>query len=119
MSGKPQAELEPLGRRIRALRGNLTQIEAAERADISSATWQHLELAKHRANSRTLKRISRAFGGSDWESLWKELMELSTPTVPLEERFTNEELDRLAVRLAPFLAEALVPELERLLSRRK
>ena len=109
-----------LAKRVRSLRGLHTQREAAEIAEISQATFQNIELGKNKSpHQLTLKRIARGFGGSDWEKLWRELMEYAHPVAPLDERLTNQELDRLSRRLAPVLAKELLPELERLLKRLK
>ena len=98
----------PIGRRLRELRGGLTQAQAAERAGITKAAWQLIETGKtQNPSSRTLKGIAKAFGVS-FDSLYAYVDRL-----PSVERFTDEELDRLAVRLAPFVADRIIEFLER------
>lgn len=92
---------ERLAARLRALRGALTQDQAAARAGISGNTWQNLERAVTRANPSTVQRIAAGFE-IDYEELWGYVVDL-----PLHERFTDEELDRLAARLAPLIADRL------------
>ena len=91
-----------LAERLRALRAGLTQGQAAAQAGIAVRTWQKLEYAEHRAQPMTLQRIAQGFAVS-FDDLW----DLVVDQRPLEERFTDEELNRLAVRLAPLIAEHL------------
>lgn len=98
----------PIGRKLRELRGGLTQKEADARAGLSDNTWQRIELGvTTRPSMKTKKRISAAFG-IDYDELNSYV-----EAVPNVERMTNEELDRLAQRLAPFLADRLIEYLER------
>jgi transcriptional regulator with XRE-family HTH domain len=90
-----------LASHLRALRGHLTQQEACVQAGISLATWQNLERGNTRAQPATLRRIAEGF---DVEP--RELYDLVSDT-PIDERFTDEELDRLAERLAPLIARRL------------
>mgnify|MGYP000750583080 CR=1 FL=1 len=92
---------ERLATRLKALRGALTQEQAAARAGISGNTWQNLERAVTRANPSTVQRIAQGFD-LDYDELWSYVVD-----TPLHERFTDEELDRLAARLAPLLAARL------------
>lgn len=96
-SDKPGSKL--LADKLRELRGGMTQPEAALKAKISLKTWQNLE-EQEVANPwpTTLRKIAEAFG-LDADELWS----YSDPR-PLVERFSDEELDRLAARLAPLLA---------------
>ena len=97
-----------IGRRLKELRGGLTQAEAAQRAGITKAAWQLIETGKtQHPSSKTLKGIAQAFG-VDFDELYGYVDRL--PTV---ERFTDEELDRLAVRLAPFVADRIIEFLKR------
>jgi len=90
-----------LAARLKQLRGGLTQNQAAERATISGATWQHLERALVRPQPITLQRIATGFG-IDYIELWSYVDDRT-----LSERFSDEELDRLALRLAPLIAQHL------------
>lgn len=90
-----------LAARLKALRGALTQTEAAARAGVSHGTWQNLERAIGRPQPATVRKIALGFGES-FDSLWSYVED-----TPLVERFTDEELDRLARRLAPLLAQYL------------
>jgi len=98
---KPQNGSERLAERLKSLRGALTQDQAAARADISENTWMNLELAHTRAQPRTIQRIARGFE-VDYDELWSYVVD-----TPLHERFSDEELDRLAARLAPLIADRL------------
>ena len=97
------------------MRGALSQDEAAARARISRATWQNAELQLRRPWSKNLRSIAVAFGGKNWEELHQELFQLSHGMPEPITRLSDEELDRLATRLAPILAE----ELDRFQQRRK
>lgn len=90
-----------LAAHLKSLRGGLTQAEAGARAGVSPNTWQNLERAKFRPQPSTLRRIADGFNVS-YEDLWSYFEDR-----PLAERFTDAELDRLARRLAPMLAEYL------------
>jgi transcriptional regulator with XRE-family HTH domain len=90
-----------LAGQLRTLRGHLTQEEAAGVAGISLQTWQNLERAKTRAQPATLRRIAEGFDVDQ-----RELYDLVSDT-PVDERFTDEELDRLAARLAPMISRRL------------
>lgn len=107
MSKEANPDLQPFAARLRSLRGGLTQDEAASRAGVNPATWQNAELAKNRPWPKTLRAISVAFGGKDHEALYDELHELAHGRPEPFQRLTDEEVDRFARRLAPFLAEAL------------
>ena len=89
---------ERLATKLRSLRGGITQADAAQRAGISEATWQNLERAVTRGQPSTLRRIADGFGMT-FEELWSYV-----ENRPLAERFTPEELDKLAKRLAPLIA---------------
>jgi transcriptional regulator with XRE-family HTH domain len=90
-----------LANRLRSLRGGLTQTEAALRCGINSGTWQNLERAVGRPQPATVRRIAQGFS-EPFDALWAYVED-----TPLEERFTDEELDRLARRLAPMIAQYL------------
>lgn len=92
---------ERLADRLVALRGGLTQTEAALRAGISHGTWQNLERQKVRAQPMTLRRIADGFAIS-YDELWSYVED-----TPLSERFSDAELDALARRLAPLIAQYL------------
>lgn len=92
---------ERFAARLRALRGGLTQTEAAVRCGISHGTWQNLERAIGRPQPATVRRVAEGFG-EPFDDLWSYVED-----TPLQERFTDEELDRLARRLAPMLAQYL------------
>lgn len=88
-----------LGRRLRELRGPRTQAQAAVFAGVDLRTWQKLEIGEvQHPKGTTLRKIAEAFE-IDLNDLWNLL-----DTTPLAERFSDEELDRLAARLAPLLA---------------
>lgn len=93
---------ERLAERLRSLRGSLSQQQAAEQAGISHGTWQNLERAITRAQPLTLKRIANGFA-VDYDELWSYVVE----NKPVDERFTDAELERLAARLAPMIARHL------------
>lgn len=88
-----------LADKLRELRGPLSQPEAAIRSGVSPKTWQNIEnqMVDHPWPS-TLRKIADAFG-VDADELWA-----LQDARPLVERFSDEELDRLAARLAPLLA---------------
>lgn len=99
---------ERLAQRLRNLRGSLTQEQAAIQADMSLSTWQNYERCKSRAQPALLRRISKGFGVS-----FDELWELATTSPqPVDERFTDAELERLAARLAPMIARHLKRQLD-------
>lgn len=91
-----------LADKLRELRGPLSQAEAAIKAGISLRTWQNIErqLVDHPWPA-TLRKIASAFD-TDPDELWA-----LQDARPLVERFSDEELDRLASRLAPLLAHHL------------
>jgi len=91
-----------LAERLRAMRAGLTQQQAAMQADVNLRTWQNLEHAKTRAQPVTVQRIAKGFA-VDFDDLWGLVVDQR----PLEERFTDEELNRLAARLAPMIAAHL------------
>jgi transcriptional regulator with XRE-family HTH domain len=91
-----------LAERLRAMRAGLTQQQAAMQADVNLRTWQNLEHAKTRAQPVTVQRIAKGFAVS-FDDLWALVVDQR----PLEERFTDEELNRLAARLAPMIAAHL------------
>jgi transcriptional regulator with XRE-family HTH domain len=91
-----------LAERLRAMRAGLTQQQAAMQADVNLRTWQNLEHAKTRAQPVTVQRIAKGFAVS-FDDLWALVVDQR----PLEERFTDEELNRLAARLAPMIAQHL------------
>jgi transcriptional regulator with XRE-family HTH domain len=88
-----------LAERLRAMREGLTQQQAAMQAGVNLRTWQNLEHAKTRAQPVTVQRIAEGFAVS-FDDLWNLVVDQR----PLEERFTDEELNRLASRLAPMIA---------------
>lgn len=92
---------ERLAARLKQLRGGLTQSQAGERAGISGNTWQNLERGMVRPQPITLQRIATGFG-IEYSELWSYVDDQ-----PLVERFSDEELDRLALRLAPLIAQHL------------
>jgi len=98
---------ERLAQRLRNLRGSLTQEQAAVQADISLSTWQNIERRKTRGQPAILRRISKGFAVS-----FDELWELAGTTQPVDERFTDAELERLAARLAPMIARHLKRQLD-------
>ena len=98
---------ERLATRLRNLRGSLTQEEAARQAKISFGTWQNLERCKTRGQPMTLRRIADGFG-VDYNELW----EMVAGPQPVDERFTDAELERLAARLAPMIARHLKRQLD-------
>jgi transcriptional regulator with XRE-family HTH domain len=100
-SGANKQGSERLAARLRSLRGHLTQQEACVVAGISLATWQNLERGNTRAQPATLRRIAEGFDVDQ-----RELYDLVSDT-PVDERFTDAELDRLAERLAPLIARRL------------
>jgi len=103
-----QPELAKFAKRIRALRGTLTQAQAAQRAGCSERTWQNYERQLTKPRPDQIRFIAGAFGPSDPKAMFEELHSLAYgPMLELEDRFTDAELDRLAARLAPFLAEYL------------
>lgn len=105
---KEASNTTAIGRRLKDLRGGLTQAEAAERAGITKAAWQLIETGKtQHPSSKTLKGIAQAFS-VDFDDLYAYVDRL-----PSAERFTDEELDRLAVRLAPFVADRIIEYLKR------
>ena len=112
---KKDPELKPFADKLKSLRGALSQEEAAHRAGISRATWQNAELQVRRPWTKNLRSIAKAFGGKNWEELHEELFRLSHGMPEPITRLSDEELDRLATRLAPILAE----EMNRLQQRRK
>ena len=71
------------------------------RAGISHGTWQNLERCIGRPQPATVRRIAEGFGET-FDELWSYVED-----TPLVERFSDEELDRLARRLAPLLAQYL------------
>jgi transcriptional regulator with XRE-family HTH domain len=87
-----------LAAKLRELRGDLTQWDAATKAGVSPGTWQNIERQVTRAQGITLKRISDGFGVPI-----EELRDL-TDDSEIVQRFTDEELQRLAERLAPMIA---------------
>ncbi|MEI6446490.1 MAG: helix-turn-helix transcriptional regulator [Actinomycetes bacterium] len=96
-----------IGRRLKQLRGGLTQKEAAARVGLHYSTWQKIELGvTARPEAKNIRAIATGFG-VDYDELWSYVDRLPAP-----ERFTDEELDRLAIRLAPLLADRL-NEIER------
>ena len=97
----PKPGSTKLAAKLRALRGPLTQQEAAHVAKISFKTWENLERRNTRAQPATLRRIAEGF---DIDA--RELYDLISDT-PVDERFTDKELDRLAERLAPLIARRL------------
>jgi len=90
-----------LAARLKQLRGGLTQFQAGERAGIAGTTWQNLERSMVKPQPITLQRIANGFG-IEYAELWSYVDDQ-----PLVERFTDEELDRLAMRLAPLIAQHL------------
>ena len=98
---------ERLAKRLRNLRGSLTQEQAAVQADISLSTWQNIERCKTRGQPAILRRISKGFAVS-FEDLW----DLAAAPQPVDERFTDAELERLAARLAPMIARHLKRQLD-------
>jgi transcriptional regulator with XRE-family HTH domain len=98
----------PISKRLRALRGGLTQHEAEARAGLSSNSWQRIELGTtKRPTPKTIRKIAEAFN-VDFDELWSYV-----DVLPTIERFTDEELDRLARRLAPFLGDQIIQYLKR------
>lgn len=98
----------PIGRKLRDLRGALTQAQAAERAGITKEAWQLIESGKTKTPApKTLQGIARAFNEDP------DVLANFVYLMPEAQRFTDEELDRLAVRLAPLLAERLTEIQER------
>ena len=98
---------ERLAQRLRSLRGSLSQQQAAAQAGISAGTWQNLERCETRAQPLTLKRIADGFA-VEYDELWSYVVE----NKPVDERFTDAELGRLAVRLAPMIARHLRHQLD-------
>jgi len=98
---------QKLAERLRAMRGGLTQEQAAAQGDVSLRTWQNYEHAKNRAQPAQVQRIARGFA-VDFDELW----DLVEEQRPLNERFTDQELERLAVRLAPMIAAHLRRQLD-------
>lgn len=108
----PEPELVKFAERIKALRGTLTQAQAATRAGIGERTWQNYERCLSPGKQDQIRAVADAFGGGDADALYDELWMLGHgPGVEIGDRFTDAELDRLAVRLAPFLSEQMVPRL--------
>jgi len=99
---------ERLAQRLRNLRGSLTQEQAAVQADVSLSTWQNIERCKTRVQPAILRRISKEFAVS-FDELWE--LATSAPQ-PVDERFTDAELERLAARLAPMIARHLKRQLD-------
>ena len=98
---------ERLAQRLRSLRGSLSQQQAARQAKISTGTWQNLERCTHRAQPLTLMRIAEGFA-VEYDELWSYVVE----NKPVDERFTDAELERLAARLAPMIARHLKRQLD-------
>ena len=93
---------EKLAAKLKQLRGEMTQEQAAAKAGVSMSTWQNIELQKFRAAPITLRRISEGFGVNI-----DDLRDLTDDSAVIQ-RFSDEELQRLAERLAPALALELV-----------
>ncbi len=88
-------ELEQgLGRRVRALRvaRELTQVELAERANLSVGAVKHLETGAG-ATTATLVKVLRALGAQGW------LETLSPPPMPFDPLKLLEERQRRAPRV--------------------
>jgi len=102
----PKPGSTKLAAKLKALRGPLTQAEAAHVAGISFKTWENLERRNTRAQPATLRRIAEGFSVD-----LRDLYDLVSDT-PVDERFTDEELDRLAERLAPLIARRVARLLE-------
>ena len=103
--GTPRPGSQRLAARLKTLRGGLSQQDSAYRAGINASTWQNLELCKTRAQPVTLQRIAEGFG-IDFDELWGYVDDR-----PLDERFTDDEIERLAARLAPLIAGRIVKTL--------
>lgn len=89
---------------VKRLRGALTQEQAAVRSGVSVKTWSSIERGQE-PKKFTLVKIAREFD-VDVEDLWQ-----LTDDTPLVERFSDEELDRLAMRLAPLVADEVARRL--------
>ena len=92
MSTTEELERE-LGRRLRALRvaKELTQVELAERANLSVGAVKHLE-AGAGATTATLVKVLRALGALGW------LETLAPPPAPFDPLKLLEERQRQASR---------------------
>jgi transcriptional regulator with XRE-family HTH domain len=101
MRKQKPAGSDRLAARLKQLRGGLTQQQAGERAGINGNTWQNLERSMVKPQPITLQRIANGFG-VEYAELWSYVDDQ-----PLVERFSDEELDRLAMRLAPLIAQHL------------
>lgn len=89
-----------IGKALKALRGTMTQKQAALNAGISHSTWQKIELGlTTRPDPANLKKIADAFD-ADYQQL------LNMVHTPVNfNQITDEEIDRLAARIAPVIAE--------------
>jgi transcriptional regulator with XRE-family HTH domain len=101
MRKQKPAGSDRLAARLKQLRGGLTQQQAGERAGINGNTWQNLERSMVKPQPITLQRIANGFG-VEYAELWSYVDDQ-----PLVERFSDEEIDRLAMRLAPLIAQHL------------
>jgi transcriptional regulator with XRE-family HTH domain len=101
MRNQKRVGSDRLAARLKQLRGGLTQQQAGERAGINGNTWQNLERSMVKPQPITLQRIANGFG-VEYAELWSYVDDQ-----PLVERFSDEELDRLAMRLAPLIAQHL------------
>ena len=91
-----------LARKLRELRGAMTQAEAAAYCKLNLKTWENLERANvEDPKPKTLKAIANAFE-MPYEELWSYVDDTE-----LVDRFTDEEIQRLAAALAPLVARQL------------
>lgn len=105
---RTDARTTPIGRKLKALRGGLTQEQAAERAGVTKAAWQLIESGKTQTPApKTLQGIAAAF------SVDLDELHAFVDPLPTVDRFTDAELDRLAVRLAPFVADRIIEHIDR------
>ena len=93
---------QKLARKLRELRGAMTQAEAAAYCELNLKTWENLERANvEDPKPKTLKAIAKAFE-MPYEELWSYVDDTE-----LVDRFTDEEIQRLAAALAPLIARQL------------
>lgn len=97
-----------IGRALKAMRGTMTQKQAALNAGIAHSTWQKIELGLTQTpDPANLKKIADAFDVD-----YQQLLDYVQSPVDLN-RITDEEIDRLAARLAPVIAERVAKLLGR------
>lgn len=59
---RPAADLPPLGKQLRKLRGTLTMAEAAAKCDATPQWWSRKETGDREISAADLQSLAKAFG---------------------------------------------------------